>query len=73
MDTRNGRIYTEKELNEMKKITREALNPFLKPMTMQSTPIQMKRRPPRIGRNEPCPCGSGLKFKKCCRNKAELI
>lgn len=28
-------------------------------------------RPPRvsektIGRNEPCSCGSGLKFKKCC-------
>lgn len=23
-------------------------------------------RPPKIGRNEPCPCGSGRKFKKCC-------
>ncbi len=21
------------------------------------------------GRNEPCPCGSGLKYKKCCINK----
>ncbi len=21
----------------------------------------------RVGRNEPCPCGSGKKFKKCCR------
>lgn len=21
---------------------------------------------PRIGRNDPCPCGSGRKFKKCC-------
>jgi len=20
----------------------------------------------KIGRNEPCPCGSGKKFKKCC-------
>ena len=20
----------------------------------------------KVGRNEPCPCGSGLKFKKCC-------
>jgi uncharacterized protein YecA (UPF0149 family) len=20
----------------------------------------------KIGRNDPCPCGSGLKFKKCC-------
>lgn len=21
---------------------------------------------PKTGRNEPCPCGSGRKFKKCC-------
>jgi len=24
------------------------------------------RAPPKVGRNEPCPCGSGKKFKKCC-------
>jgi uncharacterized protein len=24
------------------------------------------RSAPKIGRNEPCPCGSGRKFKKCC-------
>ena len=23
----------------------------------------------RIGRNDPCPCGSGKKYKKCCLNK----
>jgi len=23
----------------------------------------------KIGRNEPCPCGSGIKYKKCCLNK----
>ena len=22
--------------------------------------------PPRVGRNDPCPCGSGKKYKKCC-------
>ena len=21
---------------------------------------------PKVGRNDPCPCGSGAKFKKCC-------
>jgi preprotein translocase subunit SecA len=25
--------------------------------------------PTRVGPNDPCPCGSGLKYKKCCRNK----
>lgn len=23
---------------------------------------------PKVGRNDPCPCGSGLKYKKCCGN-----
>lgn len=23
-------------------------------------------RSPQVGRNDPCPCGSGKKFKKCC-------
>ena len=22
--------------------------------------------PPKVGRNDPCPCGSGMKYKKCC-------
>ena len=25
---------------------------------------------PKVGRNTPCPCGSGLKFKQCCLGKA---
>jgi len=25
-----------------------------------------KRDKKKIGRNEPCPCGSGKKYKKCC-------
>lgn len=25
-----------------------------------------KKQPPKVGRNEPCHCGSGKKFKKCC-------
>jgi uncharacterized protein len=30
----------------------------------QSSPAQ--RTSPRVGRNAPCPCGSGKKYKKCC-------
>ena len=26
-------------------------------------------RDKKVGRNEPCPCGSGKKYKKCCINK----
>ena len=27
----------------------------------------------KIGRNEPCPCGSGRKYKKCCLKPAALM
>jgi hypothetical protein len=26
----------------------------------------VRHQEPRVGRNDPCPCGSGKKFKKCC-------
>lgn len=26
----------------------------------------VQRETPKVGRNDPCPCGSGKKFKKCC-------
>jgi preprotein translocase subunit SecA len=26
----------------------------------------MRREAPKVGRNDPCPCGSGKKFKQCC-------
>ena len=29
-------------------------------------PGQFTRETPKVGRNDPCPCGSGRKFKKCC-------
>jgi len=30
------------------------------------TTAPIHRTTPKVGRNEPCPCGSGKKFKKCC-------
>jgi preprotein translocase subunit SecA len=29
-------------------------------------PAPMRREGRKIGRNEPCPCGSGKKYKRCC-------
>ena len=29
----------------------------------------MVQRPMKIGRNDPCPCGSGKKYKQCCAGK----
>jgi SEC-C motif-containing protein len=36
---------------------------------VDGTPIThapVRRAEPKVGRNDPCPCGSGKKFKKCC-------
>lgn len=33
---------------------------------MDAMTREIKRGRPRFGRNSPCPCGSGLKYKKCC-------
>ena len=35
--------------------------------TIQNKPRSVKK----VGRNDPCPCGSGKKYKKCCLNKAD--
>lgn len=31
----------------------------------QSAPATVKREEPKVGRNDPCPCGSGKKYKQC--------
>ena len=33
--------------------------------------ITVKRSSKKVGRNDPCPCGSGKKYKKCCYPKYE--
>jgi hypothetical protein len=32
-------------------------------------PLPPQREPTKIGRNDPCPCGSGKKYKFCCLMK----
>ena len=35
-------------------------------LELLQNPPQTVVADPKIGRNAPCPCGSGKKFKKCC-------
>lgn len=71
-----------KDINEVEKVLRPLqdfnnncrmwVNLGYTPLTMPkkssaapfNTPIQSNV--PKVGRNDLCPCGSGLKFKKCC-------
>ena len=36
------------------------------PRLPESKPVPQHRNAAKIGRNDPCPCGSGKKYKKCC-------
>jgi hypothetical protein len=63
------------QLTEMARQMREAMGlPPLEPCddgasawgdAIEPPPVPV-RAAPKVGRNEPCPCGSGKKFKKCC-------
>lgn len=55
-------------------------DPWKKNFTMDKVLAALPRRAPvrletmgrtskKVGRNEPCPCGSGLKYKKCCLSR----
>ena len=33
---------------------------------LREGPAPFKQAAPKVGRNDPCPCGSGKKYKHCC-------
>jgi len=49
----------------LRKIRRESAS--LQKFYKKETPFV--REVAKVGRNDPCPCGSGKKYKKCCLNK----
>jgi hypothetical protein len=46
-----------------------AYNQLLQPEDPAPARSTIVTEHPKIGRNDPCPCGSGKKYKKCCRNR----
>ena len=53
------RLAQERQLEAAKRVENEAQEEVAK-----NQPVQ--REEEKIGRNAPCPCGSGKKYKKCC-------
>ncbi|MGV6989708.1 YecA family protein [Testudinibacter sp. P80/BLE/0925] len=56
-----NKIYTWKPSYDMDIICRELFS-----SSEVIVPINQQKRKRKIGRNAPCPCGSGKKYKKCC-------
>ena len=44
---------------------RQTQNSVMQSRTQSST-VTVRRSSPKVGRNDPCPCGSGKKYKQCC-------
>jgi SWIM/SEC-C metal-binding protein len=70
-------VQTEERVNEIKSIFEENGWKYtigIEPDEPENiTDLEILLNPPKstkvekkIGRNEPCPCGSGKKYKKCC-------
>ncbi len=53
-------LYNLEEWNDL--ITEERRKELYKIQKKSKTVV----KPPKIGRNDPCPCGSGRKYKQCC-------
>ena len=60
--TSEGTELAHHEVSEFKKIDGKWF--FIEGRLVNPGPIV--REEPKVGRNDPCPCGSGAKFKKCC-------
>ena len=61
---------TERELTEMQKAFEPLRKEFDRILGRQEEETELySLSEPKIGRNDPCPCGSGKKYKKCCLNK----
>ena len=64
----------EREDKRYQEMRAEGLDPFAKAarpkrpeaIAPMPAPTPIRRTGQRVGRNDPCPCGSGKKYKKCC-------
>jgi SEC-C motif-containing protein len=58
-------LFALEKLTGKKAVDAPKTKPRLSPMPRLTLPRQPERKQ-KVGRNDPCPCGSGKKFKKCC-------
>lgn len=51
----------------------EAIRRRLPPAKMRAQMMAVHKRIWDVGRNDPCPCGSGKKYKKCCMGMEDVV
>lgn len=65
---RMGKLRREFFSADTQELITELMDVRLEQLECSNEPEKLVRRV-RVGRNHPCPCGSGKKFKKCCISK----
>ncbi len=63
---RGGQVDAAEKLRQSERRARREIHEDRDRAMGLLTPSTIRRTKPKIGRNEPCPCGSGKKYKKCC-------
>jgi hypothetical protein len=67
---------TSEQFNGVAYLAQGMRDKVLEPLSFNHVEFKKIRKPndeiPVVDRNEPCPCGSGKKFKKCCIDKSYI-
>lgn len=70
-----GRRYAGRAFETPGRVTRVAvaapLGAYPEGGSGGGVPFASALRKAKVGRNDPCPCGSGLKYKRCCQGKPQ--
>ncbi len=70
---RQGKEFEQRQLRRWQELNKGTAKGSKKEIESDSEDKTSARVPPiqshKVGRNEPCPCGSGKKYKKCCLQK----
>ena len=62
MNVKNKILYLLPEFDDIFRATQDMIG-----VGKNRTPVVNEH--PKVNRNDPCPCGSGKKYKKCCLKK----
>ena len=84
MDSETGKLYTREEMEKLpddikmrmfpisaERLTKKQIEERCISLHDNRSFAGKARIANKIGRNDPCPCGSGKKYKKCCLHRKE--
>lgn len=65
------KLLIRRQLGSMLVTTHATFEKHRRATAVQTLPPHLRPRSVRVGRNEPCPCGSGKKYKRCCAGRTD--